>query len=229
MFKCTLPKPHLSKLIALAQNPKLPELDKPRVAQALERHAAWVKAMDDLDAEGDALLVKLASLANEYKRYIEIDLIFDSPADFLYRQKGQHKVDNSVLEEFMPRLADTRLVPGLSRVTSCNVGPQAAFAVFIFAGNVHSPLADGGIFIKKKDQDYALSKTVYLKASTNPDFSGPDVLSTVLNVAYLTAECKTNLDKTMFNESLETARSLKQAVAGSRYLLLCEWLDIGAD
>lgn len=31
----------------------------------------------------------------------------------------------------------------------------------------------------------------------------------------------------MFNEGLETARSLKQAVAGSRYLLLCEWLDMG--
>jgi hypothetical protein len=47
-----------------------------------------------------------------------------------------------------------------------------------------------------------------------------------LNVAYLAAECKTNLDKTMFNEGLETARALKQAVAGSRYLLLCEWLDM---
>jgi len=28
-------------------------------------------------------------------------------------------VDNSVIEEFMPRLADTRLVPGLERLKSC--------------------------------------------------------------------------------------------------------------
>lgn len=183
--------------------------------------------MDGIDAEGDVLLTALVGSLNAYKRSIEVDLIYDSPADFLYRQKGQHKVDNSVLEEFLPRLADTRLVPGLARLASCTVGPQGAFAAFVFSGSVHSLLPDGGIFIKQKDQDYALSKKVYLKASTNPRFDGADTLNTVLNVAYLAAECKTNLDKTMFNEALETARSLKQAVAGSRYLLLCEWLDMG--
>ena len=30
----------------------------------------------------------------------------------------------------------------------------------------------------------------------------------------------------MFNEAMETARALKQAVSGSRYLLICEWLDM---
>jgi hypothetical protein len=47
-----------------------------------------------------------------------------------------------------------------------------------------------------------------------------------MSVAYLAAECKTNLDKTMFNEGLETSRALRQAVASSRYLLICEWLDM---
>ncbi|MGA2630972.1 MAG: Bpu10I family restriction endonuclease [Terriglobia bacterium] len=226
MIPCALPKPHYGKLVALSQNRKLPEVDKPRVAQALERYIAWVALMDGLQAEGQDLLRALVDSINEYKRFIEVDLIYDSPADFLYRQKGQHKVDNSVLEEFLPRLADTRLVPGLSRLKSCTVGPQGAFAAFIFAGSVHTPLPDGGIFIKEKDQDYALSKQVYLRASSDPTFAGDDTLNTVLNVAYLAAECKTNLDKTMFNEGLETARALKQAVAGSRYLLLCEWLDM---
>lgn len=227
MYPCTLPKPHYSKLVALAENGKLPEVDKPRVALALERYTAWNQFMDGIDAEGDALLAALVDSLNQYKRSIEVELIYESPADFLYRQKGQHKVDNSVLEEFLPRLADTRLVPGLSRMTSCTVGPQGAFAAFVFSGSVHALLPDGGLFIKQKDQDYALSKRVYLKASTDPAFQGADTLHTELNVAYLAAECKTNLDKTMFNEALETARSLKQAVAGSRYLLLCEWLDMG--
>lgn len=227
MYPCALPKPHQSKLIALAANGKLPDIDKERVAAALERYTAWNRFMDEVDAEGDELLTQLVNSLNAYKRSIEVDLIYDSPADFLYRQKGQHKVDNSVLEEFLPRLADTRLVPGLTRIASCKVGPQGAFAAFVFSGSVHSLLSDGGLFIKEKDQDYALSKKVYLKASTDPAFEGADTLHTVLNVAYLAAECKTNLDKTMFNEALETARSLKQAVAGSRYLLLCEWLDMG--
>lgn len=194
MYPCTLPKPHYNKLLALAANGKLPAADKPRVAEAIERYETWVRFMDEINAEGEALLEALVTSLNEYKRFIEVDLIFDSPADFLYRQKGQHKVDHSVLEEFLPRLADTRLVPGLARMTSCTVGPQGAFAAFVFSGSVHSLLADGGIFIKKKDQDFALSKEVYLKASTNRDFQGADTLHTVLNVAYLAAECKTNLD-----------------------------------
>jgi hypothetical protein len=221
-----LPKPHESKLLALAGNPSLPATDRDKVAEAIEQYKSWVAAMDALDSEGDTLLGQLIDLLNAYKRWIEVDLIFCSSADFLYRQKGQHKVDNSVLEEFLPRLADTRLVPGLEHLEHCAVGPQAAFAAFVFAGSAHTPLNDGGIFIKRKDQDYALSKKVYLKASSGPSFAEAETLSTTLDVAYLAAECKTNLDKTMFNEAMETARALKQAVSGSRYLLICEWLDM---
>jgi hypothetical protein len=226
MYKCVLPRPHESKLLALSVNDSLPEVDRPRVQEAIARYRAWVAAMDALVGEGEALLADLVRLLNEYKRSIEIDLIFRSPADFLYRQKGQHKVDNSVLEEFLPRLADTRLVPGLALLEHCAVGPQAAFAAFVFAGSAHTPLQDGGIFIKKKDQDYALSKKVYLRASSDPEFTADTTLNAVLDVAYLAAECKTNLDKTMFNEAMESARALKQAVSGSRYLLICEWLDM---
>jgi hypothetical protein len=226
MYKCTLPKPHESKLLALAANPSLPVADRGKVAEALARYKTWAAAMDALDSEGDVLLGQLTDLLNAYKRWIEVDLIFCSTEDFLYRQKGQHKIDNSVLEEFLPRLADTRLVSGLNHLEHCAAGPQAAFAAFVFAGSAHTPLNDGGIFIKRKDQDYALSKKVYLKASSKPTFVDAETLSTTLDVAYLAAECKTNLDKTMFNEAMETARSLKQAVSGSRYLLICEWLDM---
>jgi len=226
MFKCELPKPHEMKLTALLGNDSLPKADAPRVEEAVLRYRAWTAAMDALDLEGEALLAELVRLLNDYKRSIEIDLIFDSPDNFLFRQKGQHKVDNSVLEEFLPRLADTRLVPGLARLQHCSVGPQAAFAAFIFSGGAQTPLNDGGIYIKKKDQDYALSRKVYVKASDSPSFADADTLSTELDVAYLAAECKTNLDKTMFNEGMETARALKHAVSGSRYLLLCEWLDM---
>jgi hypothetical protein len=226
MFKCDLPNPHEKKLTALLANESLPSVDVSRVRDAIQRYKSWIKAMDALDLEGDELLNGLVRLLNEYKRSVEVDLIFDSPNNFLYRQKGQNKVDNSVLEEFLPRLADTRLVPGLKHLEHCAAGPQDAFAAFIFAGNAHTPLNDGGIYIKKKDQDYALSKKVYIKASGDPSFESPDTLSTELHVAYLAAECKTNLDKTMFNEAMETARALKQAVSNSRYVLICEWLDM---
>jgi hypothetical protein len=40
------------------------------------------------------------------------------------------------------------------------------------------------------------------------------------------AECKTNLDKTMFQEAAATALDVKTAVPGAKYYLLCEWLDM---
>ena len=216
---------HGQKLAALATNRKLPVVDKPRVQVAKERYNAWVKAMDALTLEGDALLEKLVALLNEYKRFVEVELIYDSSADFLYRQSGQHKVANSILEEFLPRLADTRLVPGLGLVSYYKVGPQSAFAAFTIIGSVHTAL-ENSIFIRQKNQDYAICKQVYLKASTTPTFEAGTTYKTEMSVAYLAAECKTNLDKTMFNEGLETSRALKQAVASARYLLICEWLDM---
>jgi hypothetical protein len=216
---------HGQKLDKLLAHRKTPATDKPRIQAAKERYQAWVQEMDELALEGDVLLEKLVELLNAYKRYIEIDLIYDSPGDHLYRQAGQHKVGNSVLEEFLPRLADTRIVPGLALLPSYTVGPQSAFAVFTIIGNVHTPLGES-IFIKQKDQDYAISKQLYLKASTTRTFESGTVYETSMCVAYLAAECKTNLDKTMFNEGIETSRALKQAVASARYLLICEWLDM---
>jgi len=218
--------PHGSKLHALLGNAKLPPSDKPRVKEAVERYNDWVSAMDALKSSGDDLLGQLVKLLNVYKRYIETELIFDSSDDFLYRQAGQHKVGNSIMEEFLPRLADLRLVPGLANIPKFDVGSQKAFAAFTFGGTVLTPLNDGGVSIKLKDQDYAVSKPVYLSASTSPAFDSEDTYKTVLHVAYVAAECKTNLDKTMFNEGKEAARALKHAVAGSRYLLVCEWLDM---
>ena len=109
--------------------------------------------------------------------------------------------------------------------TGYRVGPQSAFAAFTIIGSVHTPLGSS-IFIRQKNQDYAISKQIYLKASSTPAFDAGSTYQTQMSVAYLAAECKTNLDKTMFNEGLETSRALKQAVSSARYLLICEWLDM---
>jgi hypothetical protein len=161
---------HGQKLVALAANRKLPSADLPRLQVATVKYAEWIQAMDGLKLAGDKLLERLVVLLNGYKRTIDIDLIYDSPDDFLYRQSGQHKVGNSILEEFLPRLADTRLVPGLGLLHNYKVWPQGAFAAFTIIGSAHSPLGDS-IFIRQKNQDYAISKQIYLKASTTPGFT----------------------------------------------------------
>ena len=122
------PATHGDKLIALRSNKGLPLGDKKRVELAIERYRDWVAAIKAAHGEGNELLSLLVSLLNKYKTFIDLDLIYDAEDSFLYRQNGQLKLANTVLEEFLPYLFDVRLVPGFGRLTSVVCGPQASFA-----------------------------------------------------------------------------------------------------
>lgn len=117
---------HGDKLRALLNNPGLPAVDRPRVESVIVKYNEWLKALDSVDGTVDEIIRSITVLLNGYKGIIELDLIFDSEENFLYRQKGQIKLDNSVLEEFLPRLFDDRLVPGLRRIKSLACGPHSS-------------------------------------------------------------------------------------------------------
>ena len=214
---------HGDKLRALLNNPGLPAIDRPRVEAVADKYTAWLKALDEVKGSPDEIITSITALLNEYKRAIELELIYDSDENFLYRQKGQIKLDNSVLEEFLPRLFDDRLVPGLKRIESLACGPHSSFAGISFDAPF-LPLGGGGIQVKLKDQDFAICRPFVL---TVADANNPaDKFSTKLAVSYFAMEIKTNLDKTMFQEASQTAGELKRAVPGAKVLLLCEFLDM---
>lgn len=223
MVKVIYSKAHGDKLSALLSNSKLPMSDFPRVKVAIERYNSWIKKMDTLTTVGDDLLVEMVSALNEYKNFLEYNLIFCSEDDFLYRQKGQLKLDNTVLEEFLPRLFDARLVPGFARLKGIECGPKKSFSGLSFDSPFLS-LSDGGAFIKCKDQDFSVTKSHKITITAPHEES--DKYETNVHVSYFATEIKTNLDKTMFQEASHTANELKRAVSGSKYILLCEWLDM---
>ncbi|MCC6444568.1 MAG: Bpu10I family restriction endonuclease [Armatimonadetes bacterium] len=140
-----------------------------------------------------------------------------------YRQKGQLKLENTILEEFLPRLFDIRLVPGFARLQNIVCGPQQCFSHLSF-GSPFLGLCSGGIFIKNKDQDFSVTKSHRVIISDLPD--GIDKYQADIYVSYFATEIKTNLDKTMFQEASMTAGELKDVVPGTRYILLCEYLDM---
>lgn len=98
------PTPHGDKLRALLENVKLPENDRPRVNFAIGRYDDWIAEMKQIEGSGSQLVAPLTETLNRYKLCIDLDLVFDSDDDFLYRQKGQLKLDNTVIEEFLPWL-----------------------------------------------------------------------------------------------------------------------------
>jgi hypothetical protein len=214
---------HGDKLKALLENAKLPKTDRPRVEAAVKKYDAWIEKLKGAQGDCATLLSTLVGALNQYKKYIELNLIFDSEDDFLYRQKGQLKLDNTILEEFLPYIFDVRLVPGLDRLENVNCGPQSSFAGLSFASPFMA-LDNGGVFLKLKDQDFAVSKTHHITITDHAKSKHAFQASFV--VSHFATEIKTNLDKTMFQEASQTAGELKRAVPGSRYILLCEFLDM---
>lgn len=220
----TFPTPHLEKLHATHGNDKLPETDKPRIEAAIERYKQWIVDMAAVTGNAVEQLAKMVDLLNEYRNYIDVDLVFDSPNDFLYRQKGQLKLDNSVIEEFLPRLVgNTAILPTLAPFHA-HVGPIKSFSAAYFNSSLDAIKPGGGLAIKTKDQDFAIAKPLFIKASHDAGFE--DFVTEKTYISYIAVECKTNLDKTMFQEACATANDTKYAVAGAQYYLLCEWLDM---
>lgn len=220
-----LPAPHLEKLRATLENEKLPKDDVRVVEEAIERYKKWVNDLQAVKCNATPdTIVAMVSLLNDYRLYLDVEVIFDREADFLYRQKGQIKLDNSVIEEFLPHLVYKCLMEGRD-LPGISLGPNTTFSSVYFATSLEAQAAGGGLTVRTKDQDFAIAKEVFVLASHDPQF-GKDAVSRSFYLGYVVAECKTNLDKTMFQEAVATAHDSKTAVTGSRYYLLCEWLDM---
>lgn len=218
-----LPSPHGDKLKALLSNAKLPESDVPRVHEAFERYVDWRDKLLGLNPGVDVCLPESVNLLNSYKRFLELDLIYDSSNDFLYRQKGQLKLDNTVIEEFLP-IFITKVWKSELASLNLDFGPNNCFSSVYFTSTISQANKGGGLRIRQKSQDFVISRPLFVKASYRDDFANAIIAKS--NLAYVAAECKTNLDKTMFQEAAATALDLKVAIPSAKYFLLCEWLDM---
>ncbi|WP_330204027.1 Bpu10I family restriction endonuclease [Cyanobacterium sp. DS4] len=217
-----LPKPHGEKLFALLNNEKLPKSDMLRIEKTINEYQNWRNKLININNDANTLDLMIKEL-NEYKKYIDVDLIFDSENDFLYRQKGQLKLDNSIIEEFLPILINNIYSEFLVN-KGIFIGPTQCFSSLLFESNIANLYKGGGVNIRSKDQDFAISRKIFIQTSHYDDFR--DSISLTSNIAYVAAECKTNLDKTMFQGGAATALDVKNSVPGAKYFLICEWLDM---
>ena len=218
---------HGEKIVSAIQSNKMPVKDVPRLEMALQRYDEWIEKLKGINAETvDELVEKLVTELNTYKNYIDINLIFDSEEDFLYRQKGQLKLDNTVIEEFMPIFVK-KCVEKVEENCDIEISSQIpTFSSVYFASSLSNPNIGGGINIKTKDQDFSMSRKLYLQSSYDPQFNPEKTVKHETHLGYVLAEMKTNLDKTMFQEASATAHDIKQAVTGAKYYLLCDYLDM---
>ncbi|MYH83702.1 Bpu10I family restriction endonuclease [Candidatus Poribacteria bacterium] len=218
-----LPTPHGDKLNALLENEKLPESDRPNILEALTLYKEWLAKLKSVTGGYRKIATDMIEMLNEYKQYIELNVIFDSKNNFLHRQKGQLKLDNTIIEEFLPILL-TSALSDILQDYDLDFGPITCFSGIRFESSITTDSIGGGMRVRTKDHDFAISKRLFIQSSYHKDFQSSITKET--NIAYIAAECKTNLDKTMFQEAAATALDVKLIVPGAKYYLLCEWLDM---
>ncbi|MDR1974391.1 MAG: Bpu10I family restriction endonuclease [Bacteroidales bacterium] len=217
--------PHKEKLLAAIENPKAQQ-DVELLREALDAYNYWINQINALTSTGSSRIREITTLLNGYKDFLEVDLIAARGSDFLKRQKGQLKLDNSVLEEFLIHLVHPSILSNLP-MFNLETGPQTAFLSLAFRPlSVSSLNEKPEVILKLKDQDFTIGKTIHYKFSSSANFNTEKTIDGKFCLAVLAAECKINYDKTMFQECAGTASRLKQGCPVAKYYALVEYLDM---
>lgn len=217
--------PHKEKLIAAINNPKS-NADVDLLKEAVGAYENWIGKTNALTSTGESRVIEMTALLNAYKDHLEVDLIATKGSDFLKRQKGQLKLDNSVMEEFLIHLVSPQILNNLPAF-DLETGPQTAFMSLAFRpSSINTLNQKPEVILKVKDQDFTIGKAIYYKFSSDSGFANPQTIDDKFYLAVLAAECKINYDKTMFQECAGTASRLKQGCPIAKYYALVEYLDM---
>jgi len=217
--------PHRDKLNAALRNPKC-SADFDLLQEAMIAYDEWIAATSSLTTAGRERVGQMVSHLNEYKDFLEVDLIADRGSPFIRRQKGQLKLDNSVLEEFAIQLIHPKIISGLPNF-ELSIGPNTAFMSLSFMpASIESLSGPPAVVLKRKDQDFALGKVIHYQFSPDEGFNPSETSSGSFCLAVFAAEIKVNYDKTMFQECAGTAARLKQGCPIAKYYALVEYLDM---
>lgn len=218
--------PHKDKIIAAISNPKCSN-DKKLLEEVLERYNSWASSVKSLTTKKRGRVNQMVSLLNEYKDFLEVDAIAKRGSAFLKRQKGQLKLDNSILEEFLIYLVDSKIIDGLPTDFQIDCGPHTAFMSLSFRPEgIASLNTSPSVVLKQKDQDFTLGKKIHYQFSSSSTFDKNKTTAGDLYLSVFAVEIKVNYDKTMFQECAGTASRLKQGCPIAKYYALIEYLDM---
>jgi len=155
-------------------------------------------------------LERIVGCLNEYKGFIRKYSKFSS----------QSKFDSTILEEFIFWLFydeikkyKTDKIAGGSIKAYCNI--------YFSPKSMKDFLNNPSLFQNTKDQDFAIYRTVKLKAD--------DSLEEELKVPVVSIECKTYLDKTMLEGSIATAEKIKLGNPHARFYIVTEQYQVNSD
>jgi len=193
------------------------------LSEVRERYDHWKQQNADLEGPGKEksdndfdIISKRVSLYTEYKDFIDrqdIAECFDSRSN----------LHSSVLEEFVYYLFRDLVgeFPGRPLIGKAHTFKD----LFFFPSGYEEMLCAPNVRVEQKDHDFVIGASVLSHFKCD----GADAEEEfVFELPAVAIECKTYLDKTMLEGSSVAAEQLKHRNPNALYILVAEWLKLGA-
>jgi len=180
---------------------------------------------DNLKITGTTIndIEKKVELLNTYKAFIDQPK-FKKESGNKYGFTSQSQLHSSVIEEFM-----YYLLKDIGKLTNKHIswGRTKAYTNLYFAPpSIDEFEESSNIVINVKNQDFSISKEVVLKSRVSNNENWQE---TKIYVPVVSIECKTYLDKTMYEGSVSTAEKLKKGNPYCIFLIVTETYEVSLD
>lgn len=206
---------HGSNILAKLQRlSSLSTIQRKQLQKVIKKYREWENDNSSLRGYSDEMIKQKVEWLNGYKNEIE-NIGFSA----------QSKFHSSVIEEFLYYLFRD-LLNELNQKAQNNdiamkkilLGGIRAYSNLYFAPeNLVNFIKTPNMKINVKDQDFAIYRTILIKA---------DGEQKMINVPVVSVECKTYIDKTMLEGSIATAEKIKNGNPYCLFLVVTEWYDV---
>jgi hypothetical protein len=186
------------------------------ISEIKTRYEGWHRDSLAITGSTRADTDALVDLLNQYKSFIDVP-------NYRKKFKSQSKLHSSVIEEFMYYLF--RRIPGLE--PGMTLGNMQAYTNLYFAPASLTAMGnDCGMSIYTKNQDFAIAKVAELSATPSGQTEGK---KKGVCIPVVSVECKTYIDKTMYEGAVATAERIKQGNPYSRFIVVAEFYDVSVN
>lgn len=183
----------------------------------------WKEANRDIRGAGKEEIKRKVELLNRYKTFIDQPK-FKKEGGNQYGFTSQSQLHSSVLEEFM-----YYLFKDIGKLTDKHIcwGRTQAYTNLYFAAPSMDAFEESpNIVINVKNQDFSISKEVVLRARVSNNENWRD---SRIYVPIVSVECKTYLDKTMYEGSVSTAEKIKRGNPYCIFFIVTETYEVSMD
>jgi len=201
---------------------KQPE-NKKLLDEIKAKYSKWNKDNLRITGTTEKDIKRKVKLLNEYKTFIDQPK-FKKEAGNRYGFTSQSQLHSSVIEEFM-----YYLFKDISKLANKHIywGRTQAYTNLYFAPpSIDVFEESSNIVINVKNQDFSISKEVVLKSRV---LNNENWQENKIYVPIVSIECKTYLDKTMYEGSVSTAEKIKNGNPYCIFLIVTETYEVSLD